>query len=235
MAESFELGRDLRDLLRGLLGLERPATEGPAAWGHVVDTARLENLFAPQEVRPFTATPGGIDNLALSAVDSFVVRGVGEVEVEFNGYFRVARAEPTTSDWATCEVFVNMVELQLRGESKELGPLRVSLNPRIVSAGQTIAPGVPRGNAKCRIATAAIFEAPDVGITLANTEPILLMNGGINSIPPVEDPNGQAFIYNLPLYDVASAGAPPTAYLTSLKYTVGNYLTEDAVASMRAA
>ncbi|MDP9336268.1 MAG: DUF6073 family protein [Actinomycetota bacterium] len=235
MTESFELGRDLRELLRGLLDLGPHPASASIAWGRVVDASELEDLFAPQEVRPFTATPGGIDNLALSAVDSFMVRGVGEVEAEFKGYFRVARAAPTTNEWATCEVFVNIIDLQLRGESRQLGPLRVSLNPRVVSAGQTIAPGLARGNAKCRIATAAIFEAPEAGFTLANTEPILLMNGGINSIPPVEDPNGQAFIYNLPLYNVGDADAPPTAYLTSLRYTVGNYLTQDEVASFRAA
>jgi hypothetical protein len=30
-------------------------------WGRALDTKRLKDIFAPNQVKPFAATPGGID------------------------------------------------------------------------------------------------------------------------------------------------------------------------------
>jgi hypothetical protein len=59
------------------------------------------------------------------------------------------------------------------------------------------------------------------------------MNNAIESIPPVEDPNGKAHIYYLPFFDITNPKGRPVAYLTSLQYTVGNYITEDEAKNIR--
>jgi len=203
-------------------------------WGPRVNLKGLKDLYAPQTIKPFTATPGGIDNLALSSTDSFLIPGKGEMKVDFKGYFRVARENPTTNDWATADVFVNMIDLFLRGEAPGIGTISVGLNPQFVSAGQVLAGGGPTQGSECRIAVAAQFEMPGMSVLL-NKEPILLMNNSIKSLPPVEDPNGAAQIYNLPLYDSKNPNGRPVAYLRSLKYTVGNYITETEAKAFREA
>lgn len=60
------------------------------------------------------------------------------------------------------------------------------------------------------------------------------MNDAIKAVPPVEDANGTAHIYNLPLYDVKNPQGRPVAYLRSIKYTVGNYITLDEAKAFRA-
>jgi len=176
---------------------------------------------------------GGIDNLALSSVDHFSIPGKGDFDVSFDGYFRVARDNPTTNDWATAQVFVNMVDMNLSGSHQDLGRINVRINPDVVSSGQTFGPGAENQAAKCRISAGVIFDFPDQRITVFNKEPILLMNDAIDSIPPVEDPNGAAHIYRLPLYSTADPNGQPVAYLNSLRYTVGSYLTQAQAASLQ--
>lgn len=224
MAEYEKLGSELREFLRGLLQVESvsPVVE----WGPRIDSRGLEDLFAPQQIKPFTATPAGIDNLHLTSTDVFYVPGKGEFTAEFAGYFRVARAEPTTRDWATADVHVNMLDIFLEGEAKGVGTIQVRANPRMVSPGQVFASGRPTGVSKCRIAAGVTFEVPGMS-RLFNKEPILLMNDGIRSIPPVEDSNGLAHIYRLPLYQERDPNGRPVAYLVSLRYTVGDYITRE--------
>jgi hypothetical protein len=208
-------------------------------WGPKIEAQRLEDLYAPQEVKPFTIAPPGIDNLGLEATDVFFIPGRGEFEVSFKGYLRVARAEPTSPDWDTATVYVNLVGLYLEGEAEGLGPIRVRANPDRLSAGLTLGPALTGGQsggvAKCRIATAATFESPAFGSTIFNKEPILLMNDGIEAIPPIEDPNGEAFIYYLPLFHSERPDQEPVAFLQRLRYTVGNYLTENDARAFRQA
>lgn len=243
MSDSENIGKQLRELLEGLLhggggyggggggGFGRGTPSGEQ-WGRRIDVSSLSDLYAPQKVQKYQVPPAGIDNLSLSSVDTFEIPGRGEFKVEFNGFFRVARAEATSKEWATADVHVNMAELALRGNS-DLGEIEVSLNPNYVSAGQTFGPGAAQRPAKCRIATAAQFRVGDR--VLFNKEPVLLMNDGIDSIPPVEDPNGVAHIYRLPLFDQKEPDGAPVGYLTSLRYTVGSYLKREEVEKLRGA
>lgn len=195
-------------------------------WGPTIDSATLPDLYAPQPpVRKFFPTPGGIDNLALSSIDTFEIPGMGIFTVNFQGYFQVAREDTGATSWLDFGPFVNMTDMRLRGISPQLGQITVRLNPDIVSTGKVF-PGVNNTTpAKCDIATAAQFELESNGLTLFNKIPILLMNDAIDSVPPVEDPNGEAHIYRLGLYDRNNPDGRPVAYLLSLRYTVGNYIT----------
>lgn len=203
------------------------------AWGPRVETRNLKDLFAPTEIKPFSATRGGIDNLALSSIDNFFIPGKGEFEVKFEGYFRVARNNPTSSNWAEAEWYVNMIEMGLVGSHRDLGEVKVRLNSDAVSPGQVFQPGGPFRAGACRIATAAEFTLTSMKVNVFNKEPILLMNNAINAVPPVEDPNGEAHIYWLPLFDDKHPDGNPVAYLTRLRYSVGNYITEAHLKSMR--
>ncbi len=166
---------------------------------HFKDLDGLKDIYAPQKVIPFTLPPAGIDNLALSSDDIIMLPGGSKVDCHFEGYFRVARAKPTKKNWATGEVYVNMIEINLRGSIPKIGDISVSLNPDFISAGQTFPGGASDKAASCRIAAGALFDIPGMSI-LFNKEPILLMNDAIKAIPPVEDPNGEARLYKLPLF-----------------------------------
>src|SRR5205823_2870538 len=117
-----------------------------------------------------------IDNLALHSTDIFTIPGKGEFTVDFSGYFRVARDNPTTKNWTTFQLLVNIIDLKLHGENKDIGAITVSLNPDVLSTGQIFPAKSQQGAAKCRIATGVVFDLPQVGVSVFNKEPILLMN-----------------------------------------------------------
>lgn len=202
-------------------------------YGPQIDLEGVPNLFGPQTVTPFTPPPTGIDNLGITSVDTFKVPGVGEFTVEFEGYVRVVRSTPTTHEWSTTEVYTNLVEMHMRGESTELGPIDVTLNSDCLSTGLIRTPFEAEDERKpekaCRMAVGAVFSLPKLGLTLFNKEPVLLTIDHVRSIPPAGNP-GQGQIYQmLPLFDVANPDAEPVAYLTSLSFRMGTYLDDPAL------
>lgn len=207
------------------------------AYGPRVDLSQLQNLFAPQTVTPFTPPPAAIDNLGISSTDTFVVPGVGEFTVDFKGYVRVARSEPTTVGWADAEVYTNLIEMRLTGEAPGIGQIIVTLNPNVLSTGQIKTPfasdGCDDAAKACRMAVGATFEVPTLGKVLFNKEPILLTIDNVRSIPPAGNP-GEGRIYELlPLYDRQDPDGQPAAYLTRLKFAMGTYLNEADLAAYR--
>ena len=190
------------------------------------------NLYAGTPVTQWTPPAPGIDNLGITSVDTFAVPGVGEFTVEFNGWVRVVRSEPTAEEWASCEVYTNLIEMKMVGECEELGTITVTLNPECLSAGQIRSPFDPYAgegpSAKaCRMAVGAIFDVPKLGLKLYNKEPIGLTIDDVRSIPPAGAP-GKGQIYRmLPLYDMAHPEQKPVAYLTSLRFAMGGYLSKE--------
>lgn len=244
MSEFTNAGMQLREFLRGLLGVDERRREGTARgtgeakafsvkWGPRVALEGLKELYAPQKIESFVVPPGGIDNLGLHSTDIFMVPGRGEYTVDFRGYFRVARSDPTSYDWADAAVRVNITDLRMSGEHEELGKVDVRLNPDVLASGQIFPAGAPNQPAKCRIATGAIFRVERLGVSVFNKEPILLMNEHVTSIPPVNDPSGHALLFHLPLYDVNNPDGEPLAYLTSLRYGADDYLDEKEVRSFQ--
>ena len=75
------------------------------AFGPEVSLQNCPNLYAPQNVKEFTPPPTGIDNLGIVSTDTFSVPGVGEAKVEFSGWVRVARSNPTAENWEGAEVY----------------------------------------------------------------------------------------------------------------------------------
>jgi hypothetical protein len=205
-------------------------------WGPRVDLKELNDLFSPQTVTPFTAPPPGIDNLGISSTDTFMVPGIGEFVVDFTGYVRVARSRPTAADWTRSEVYTNLIEMCMRGEAPGIGPIVVTLNPDVLSTGMLKTPFADMDKTQpekaCRMAVAARFSLPKLNKTLFNKEPIELTIDNVRAIPPAGNP-GEGRIYQiLPLFDQTDPEGPPAAYLTSLKFAMGNYVTEAHIKSV---
>jgi hypothetical protein len=212
-------------------------------WGPRVNLKGLRENFAPQQVKDFTVPPGGIDNLGLHSTDVFEIPGRGRFEVNFDGYFRVARANPTSYEWGTPMIRVNIIDLRLFGQHEQLGEIGVTLNPDILASGQIFPTSMGRSQAKaetsdaevaaCRIAVGAVFTMPALNVVVFNKEPILLMNENLSRIPPVDDPNGHALLFRLPLFNIKDPQGEPMAFLTSLRYGADNYLTKDEFRAIR--
>jgi hypothetical protein len=204
-------------------------------YGRPVTTEGVPNLYQGTSVSPWTPPVPGIDNLGISSVDTFAVPGVGEYTVDFDGYVRVVRSEPTSEEWATAEVYTNLIEMKMVGECQELGRITVTLNPECLSAGQIRTPFDPYAGegpaAKaCRMAVGAIFDMPKLGMKLVNKEPIILTIDDVRQIPPAGSP-GKGQIYRmLPLHDSRRLDDAPVAYVTSLRFTMGGYTTQEAMA-----
>lgn len=217
---------------------------GPVVeWGPRVNLTGLKENFAPQQVRDYTVPPGGIDNLGLHSTDVFEIPGRGQFEVDFHGYFRVARANPSSYEWGVPMIRVNIIDLRLFGRHDDLGEIGVTLNPDILASGQIFPTSMGRPQTKadstdpaaaaCRIAVGAVFNVPAINAALFNKEPILLMNQNLTRIPPVDDPNGHALLFRLPLFNVRDPQGEPVAFLTSLRYGADHYLTRDEVQEIR--
>jgi hypothetical protein len=208
------------------------------AYGPRVDLQNLQDLYAPQSVEPFTPPPPGIDNLGITSTDTFFVPGKGEFKVNFKGYVRVARSTPTTDRWVDSEVYTNLIEMCMRGLSSEVGPIIVTLNPDVLSTGQLRTPHkdlqCEQPEKACRMAVAARFEIPKIGLTLFNKEPIELTIDNVKAIPPAGSP-GEGRIYEiLPLFNIDNPDGAPAAYLTSLHFAMGTYITEAQLESIAA-
>lgn len=206
------------------------------AYGPRVDLSNLENLYAPQTVKPYTPPPPGIDNLGITSTDTFMVPGIGEVMVDFKGYVRVARSRPSVADWTGAEVYTNLLEMCMCGQSREVGPIIVTLNQDFLSAGRLGTPFADRDREQpaksCRMAVAVLFELPQMGMTLFNKEPILLTIDNVRAIPPAGNP-GEGRIYELlPLYNLANPEGEPMAYITGLKFAMGTYITEEEIQAL---
>jgi len=200
------------------------------AYGPRVDLEKLDNLYSPQTVKPFTPPPPGIDNLGIVSKDTFYVPGKGEYDVEFKGYVRVARSKPSTDQWVDSEVYTNLIEMCMRGDSAELGPITVTLDPETLSTGQLRTPQADlhcdQPDKACRMAVAAHFDLPKLGLTLFNKEPIELTIDNVKAIPPAGAPGNGQIYHVLPLYNLADPDGNPAAYLTRLKFAMGTYITE---------
>ncbi|GGK76545.1 DUF6073 family protein [Mangrovihabitans endophyticus] len=211
-------------------------TQPSVKYGRPVTTDGVPDIYAGATVTPWTPPDPGIDNLGISSIDTFAVPGVGEYTVAFDGYVRVVRSEPTSRQWSDAEVYTNLIEMKMVGSCPELGTITVRLNPDCLSTGQIRTPFDPYAgegpSAKaCRMAVGAVFSMPKLGMKLINKEPIILTIDDVRQIPPAGAP-GKGQIYRmLPLHDIENPDAEPVAYVTSLRFTMGGYLSAEQMAA----
>lgn len=204
-------------------------------FGPLIDRTHVPNLYAPQTVEGYTPPVSGIDNLGIKSTDNFEIPGYGEFQVDFKGYVRVVRSAPTSQEWVEAEVYTNMFEMCMRGQAEGLGEIVVTLNPEYMATGQIRTPpgavdeaeDPSRPAKKCRMAVMAHFQAVQLGKTFFNKEPIILAIDNVRSIPPAGNPGWAGITQRmLPLYDVNDPDGAPAAYLTSLNFAMGSYITE---------
>jgi hypothetical protein len=214
-------------------------TDGKVASGVRIDYSALENLFAPRTVLPFTPPPTGIDNLGITSRDRFYIPGVGEFVVDFKGFVRVARSKPTASDWVNAEVYTNLIEMRMVGKADGIGEIVVTLNSEYLSTGMLRTPFESmcenQPDKACRMAVGAVFTVPKLGLQLFNKEPIELTIDQVRAIPPAGNPGVGRIYRMLPLFRLNDPESAPVAYLTSLDFAMGTYLTEAELAELRTA
>jgi hypothetical protein len=213
-------------------------TNGKVDSGVIIDHSVLQDLFSPRTVLPFTPPPTGIDNLGISSTDRFHIPKLGDFTVDFTGYVRVARSKPTASDWVNAEVYTNLIEMRMVGHGEKIGEIIVTLNPDYLSTGMLRTPFESMCEAQpdkaCRMAVGAIFTVPKLGLTLYNKEPIELTIDQVKAIPPSGNPGVGRIYRMLPLFHTeGSNGERPTAFLTSLDFAMGSYLSEAELESLR--
>jgi hypothetical protein len=211
----------------------RPKVE----WGPRVELDGVPDLFAGTGVEPYRPPVPGIDNLGITSTDTFMVPGRGEVTVDFKGYVRVARSKPTAPGWNQAEVFTNLIEMYMRGDHPEAGPILVTLNPDYLSAGALWTPpadmACDRPAKSCRMAVNALFHLTRMGLTVFNKEPITLTIEDVRKIPPAGNPGMGRIHEKLPLYDRAAPDGRPVADITALKFAMGTYLDEAELRRLR--
>lgn len=214
-------------------------SEGKISSGVPIDHPRLADLFGPRRVEPFTPPPSGIDNLGITSRDSFYIPGRGEITVDFTGYVRVARSQPTCPDWTHAEVYTNLIEMRMVGRTEEIGEVVVTLNSEYLSAGQLRTPFEDLDKAQpekaCRMAVGAIFHVPRLGKSFFNKEPIELTIDNVRAIPPAGNPGVGRIYRHLPLYDMDDPQGSVAVYLTALNFAMGTYLTEAELEEQRRA
>lgn len=212
--------------------MSAPTKQPPVLYGRPVTTDGVPNLYTGTKVVPWTPPERGIDNLGITSTDTFALPGVGEYTVDFDGWVRVVRSDPTAEEWHTAEVYTNLIEMKMEGHCEELGTITVTLNPDCLSAGQIRTPFDPYAgegpSAKaCRMAVGCIFDMPKMQMKLFNREPVILTIDDVRQIPPAGSP-GKGQVYRMmPLYDVRDPEGEPVAYLTSLRFKMGGYINKE--------
>jgi hypothetical protein len=214
------------------------------AFGPKIDLDGVRDLYdGDHQVVPYTPPGSGIDNLGIRSVDEFRVPALGDepIIVEFRGWVRVVRSQPTTDEWKTTEVYTNLIDMCMKGECDELGVVTVRLQPEILSTGCINTPydsddaDSDRPDKACRMAVACEFDVPKFGKKLFNKEPVELTIDEVRSIPPAGNPGRGQIYRRLPLYDRADPQGRPVAYLTSLSFAMGVYLSQSQVEELAAA
>lgn len=207
--------------------------------GRPVTSEGVAERYEGSAVEKWTTPEPGIDNLGLHSWDTFSIPGVGDFDLEFDGFVRVVRSEPTDNEWHDAEVYTNLLEMKMVAHSDDLGTVTTKLSESTLSAGQIRTPFDPYAGegpaAKaCRMAVGCEFHVPKLGKTLFNREPVILTIDDVRSIPPAGAP-GKGQIYRmLPLFDVEDPDGEPVGYLTGLRFNMGGYLTSERVDEIRA-
>ena len=206
--------------------------------GRPVTTDGIPERYTGSPGVKWAAPEPGIDNLGLHSWDTLSIPGVGDFDLEVDGFVRVVRSKPTDTGWHEAEVYTNLIEMKMVAESAELGRVITTLSPDVLSAGQIRTPFDPYAGegpaAKaCRMAVGCQFYVPRLNKTLFNREPVILTIDDVRSIPPAGAPGKGQISRMLPMFDIEDPDGNPVAYLTSLRFNMGGYLEPERVQEIR--
>jgi len=171
-------------------------------------------------VRLFQVPGGGVDNLHFTVWDTIEVPGVGTDTVELRGSYTIRRHEPTTRQWQTAEMDIEMVQMNVAGTSGVLGNVQVSLNG--TNVGHVFATETPTSEKDCQVAGSVQIHLQDLGLTVFNKERVPLSHG-ITHIPPIGQ-GGSSPEVRIALYDVNHPDGAPVAFLRKVRTQIGGYI-----------
>lgn len=165
----------------------QPVVGHHAGWGLVPSSSR---------VRPYTLTPGATEIMSVRVREKIDIQGVGTDVVEMAGIFIVRRdhacpcptgdhsAEP---QWGNCIISTEFRALELYGESRLFGTVRVHLDPAHVSNGE-VGPATEGSlAAQCVAHCHATFELPELGLNLTTGGTAIELASKVVQVPPVGD------------------------------------------------
>ncbi|HEY9608727.1 DUF6073 family protein [Allocoleopsis sp.] len=202
-----EFGRGLREILIGVLGVERgtpvsseggvkPLPERPQGQ---LPTGQPEQLpvgrpgsrvVTNPEVKPRTLPEAGTDTVDITIEETYEVEGIGRDTVILKGILTTERATPllsfgtTEQSWDNSAVVAKFTSLALKGESDVFGPIQVKLDQSTSGFGM-----VQGGN--CRAVMPIEVSMPAHNITLRSATPVQLQSK-VSHVPPIGDENTES-------------------------------------------
>jgi hypothetical protein len=180
------------------------------------------------ELQLFTMPEGGVDSLNFITWDTIEVIGQGEEVIEFHGFYRIQRANPTSADWRDASIDITMLELNVDGVSPTFGRVHASVNHDIgkLSAGQ-VRPGTtyaaPDSPKLCQMEGYMQFDLQDLGMTVFNKD-VITLEHNITHVPPVGQGGGTKERVDIPLYSKSDPDGAPVAILHRVKTHIGAWL-----------
>ncbi|HRC86250.1 MAG TPA: DUF6073 family protein, partial [Thermoanaerobaculia bacterium] len=93
--------------------------------------------------KPYTLPQPGVDVMRVQLEESYTIDGIGEDTVALTGWIAVTHGQPTTGNWNTAVTDTQFVAMNLEGNSKVFGPVRVTLDstrPAVGKVGRITAP-----------------------------------------------------------------------------------------------
>ena len=137
------------------------------------------------EVKEYTLPPAGIDIVDITIEETYEVEGIGKDTVLLKGELEAHRTAPLIghgekeANWETATVVAKFEGLNLTGESKVFGPVRVTLDRSVPSFGVVQA-------GKCVAALAIRVSMPKHDVVMTTAEPVQL-HSQVTTVPPIGD------------------------------------------------
>jgi hypothetical protein len=180
------------------------------------------------QLQLFALPPGGVDHLYFEVTDRIEVPGLGEDVVTMSGTYKIRRSDPTTNNWSTATIDVQMVDLDVRGTGRLIGEVHAGLNPdrltlgRVGPAGGDMLAKKPKPT-PCRFAAFMQFTLPGRNMVLVNKDPIPLLHT-ITHIPPIGQGGGTPGEVAIGFYDRNNLDGPAVAILKAVKTEIGPWV-----------
>jgi hypothetical protein len=186
--------------------------EGIASW--ITPT-----IIPPNYVMPRT---GGIDTLLFTVYDTISIAGIGTDIIELKGTFSVLRQPPSSTDWVSGTMEVEMIDLDLVGHSSILGNVRATLNPGYPTFGFVDIAESGNSTKACSFNAYIQLELLQIGKTVFNKEPVPLRHE-ITHIPPIGEGGGTHGEVDIKLYDISNPDNPSLATIIEVVTDIGEF------------
>jgi hypothetical protein len=111
---------------------------------NALSLVELEQLAAIPP-KPYTLPESGVDVMRVKLDEAYTIDGIGSDNVELTGWIAVTHGKPSTSNWATAVTDTQFIALNLEGNSKLFGKVKITLDstrPAVGQVGNIIIPEI---------------------------------------------------------------------------------------------